>query len=180
VPDDVSSGAADRAGQVEALFDEQYPGLCRLAWLMVGDRDRAEEVVMEAFLRTFVAWGRIRDVERAGAYLRRAVVNQSRTRARRQSTEGRANARLSGRARPPVDDPIQARDDAAVVLDAVRALPHRQRAAVVLRYYEDLSEAAIAETLRCSVGTVKSQLAKARATLTRALGATDHEEAPDA
>jgi RNA polymerase sigma-70 factor (sigma-E family) len=154
--------ADDRDTRIKTLFEEHYAGLCRLAYLITGDTAQAEELVMEAFMRTFAGWRRIRDLDRTDAYLRRAVVNLSRSRLRRQRTEERAPQF--------VHTPIESdADDARFVWDAVRALPHRQRAAVVLRYYEDLPEAEIADALDCSVGTVKSQLAKARSTLARTL-----------
>ena len=162
--------ALDRDQRIRALFEEQYAGLCRLAYLITGDQSQAEELVMDAFLRTLAGWWRIRDLDRADRYLRRAVVNLSRSQNRRRHTADR-----SGLADQPTmvfstnADP----EDARVVWDAVRSLPQRQRAAVVLRYYEDLSEADIADTLGCSVGTVKSQLSKARASLARALEGVD-------
>jgi RNA polymerase sigma-70 factor (sigma-E family) len=154
----VPVAADDRDQRIRALFEEHYAGLCRLAYLITGDAGQAEELVMDAFVRTFAGWRRIRDVERADAYLRRAVVNLSRSRLRRLRTTERSPQFI---ATPTIPDP----DDARVVWDAVRALPHRQRAAVALRYYGDLPESEIADALGCSVGTVKSQLSKARASL---------------
>jgi RNA polymerase sigma-70 factor (sigma-E family) len=160
----VVTGVRDEA--VAALFDEHYAGLCRLATLLLGDRGRAEEAVQDAFVRTLAGWRRLRQPERAGAYLRVAVVNECRSRGRRRATELRGNRRVAatqpGAATSP---PIERAGETLVVLAAVRTLPPRQREAVVLRYYGDLSEAEVADALGCSVGTVKSQLAKARATL---------------
>ena len=165
-PTAVPVASDDRAARIKALFEEHYGGLCRLAYLITGDRAQAEELVMDAFMRTFASWRRIRDLDRADAYLRRAVVNLSRSRLRRQRTEERSPKFVETR-------PDSDADDARVVWDAVQALPHRQRAAVVLRYYEDLPEAEIADTLGCSLGTVKSQLSKARATLAHLLEGRD-------
>jgi RNA polymerase sigma-70 factor (sigma-E family) len=165
---------ADDAGEdrIRQLFDREYGGLCRLAYLIVGDRSQAEDVVMDAFVRTFASWRRIRDVDRADAYLRRAVVNASRSRARRRQTEQRGSAAATAAQLPAAGDwDTGQREGDRVVLDAVRQLPHGQRAAVVLRYYQDLPEADIARALGCSVGTVKSQLAKARAALAERLAA---------
>jgi RNA polymerase sigma-70 factor (sigma-E family) len=166
----VGTDNAERDRRVGDLFDHHYPGLCRLAYLIVGDRVQAEEVVMDAFMRTFASWGRIRDLDHSEAYLRRAVVNLSRTRARRLHTEERSNAAV---ARQPLKQPGAETERKLIVWEAVKCLPDRQRAAVVLRYYEDLPEADIADVLGCTVGTVKSQLSKARAALARAL---DEEE----
>jgi RNA polymerase sigma factor (sigma-70 family) len=124
---------------------------------------------MEALLRTFRGWTRIRNPEHADAYLRRAVVNLCRSRIRRKAIEARVGV-LAPRSAPLWD--AEARDTQRVVWEAVRGLPPRQRACVVLRYYEDLPEREIAEILECSVGTVKSQLAKARSRLERVLEET--------
>jgi RNA polymerase sigma-70 factor (sigma-E family) len=151
---------------LEALFSEHYGGFCRLAALLLDDASAAEEVVQEAFLRTFSSWWRVRQPERAQFYVRAAVVNLCRSRLRRRNSEEAGN-------RASWSDPVEGRDEAAedavVVLDAVRALPRRQRETVVLRYYADLSERDVATALGCSVGTVKSQLARARATLAKRL-----------
>ncbi|HVA43739.1 MAG TPA: sigma-70 family RNA polymerase sigma factor [Acidimicrobiales bacterium] len=162
-------------GFVRGLFGAHWVGLCRLAGLILGDFAAAEEVVQEAFMKTCgtpSAAARLAQLDRSDLYLRTAVVNLCRSRLRRRSVEARVNAitfrrseadtaGVSGRPEP---------DEAKRVTAAVRSLPPRQRAAVVLRYYEDLPEADIARTLGCSVGTVKSQLAKARASLARLLG----------
>ncbi len=163
VPGDRAAAAADPA----ALFHAHYVPLCRLARVIVGDADQAEELVMEAFLRTLASWRRLRDPERAPAYLRRAVVNLSRSAVRLKLVERRALARAHAEGRVPAraDDPA----DADPLLRAVAALPPKQRAAVALFYYADLPEAEVAAALGCSAGTVKSQLAKARAALGRAL-----------
>lgn len=162
-------GRAAREDVMLRLFDEQYAPLCRLAYVIAGDRALAEEIVMEALLRTFSGFGRLRHPDKADIYLRRAVINLSRSGIRRRVLERRATAELRGRSDRVVE--AQLPEDAAVVWAAVRNLPQRQRACVVLRYYEDFPEARIAEVLDCSVGTVKSQLSKARAKLAAALRA---------
>jgi RNA polymerase sigma-70 factor (sigma-E family) len=180
----VTVGPAERGSPkndlLEAVFAEHYGGFCRLATLLLGDAAGAEEVVQEAFLRTFSSWWRVRQPDRARWYVRAAVVNLCRSRLRRRGTEEAGN-RASWRDPAEWTDPV---DDALVVLDAVRTLPPRQRETVVLRYYEDLTERDVAAALGCSVGTVKSQLARARASLARTLvadvDATDNEEDADA
>jgi len=166
--------ADDRQGRdelVAALFDEHYPGLCRLAAMLLGDATGAEEAVQEAFLRTYSGWRRIRRPDRAQWYLRAAVVNQCRSRNRRRISEDRGNrtAWVAEDRTTPAWDSERA-GEAMVVLDAVDALPPRQREAVILRYYRDLSEADVAAALGCSIGTVKSQLSKARSFLGDRLG----------
>ncbi|MGH2693339.1 MAG: RNA polymerase sigma factor [Actinomycetota bacterium] len=164
-----SEHARDEA--VAALFDAHYAPLCRLAYVILGDAALAEEIVMEALLKTFSGWWRIRDLDAADAYLRRAVINLCRSKIRRKAIEARVNAtvhRADQRRRPDWDPEMH--ETKRLVWEAVLRLPERQRAAVVLRYFEDLPEAEIADALQCSVGTVKSQLSKARAKLGKTLG----------
>lgn len=161
----------ERDEQMTALFDRHYTPMCRLAFVILGDAALAEEIVMEALVKTFSGWGRIRDLEHVDAYLRRAVVNLCRSKIRRNSIESRVNATIHHREqrRPPEWD-VEQHETGRMVWAAVQGLPERQRACVVLRYFDDLPEADIAGVLGCSVGTVKSQLSKARAKLERALG----------
>lgn len=166
----VATPEARRDREVAALFDRHYGPMCRLAYVILGDQQQAEEVVMDALLKTFTGWARIRDLERADAYLRRAVVNLCRSKIRRKGVEARVNQVTYKRdeRKAPDWDP-ERHETTRLVWAAVKELPERQRATVVLRYFEDLSEAQIAETLGISTGTVKSQLNKARAKLEAAL-----------
>lgn len=162
-----------RQDAVTDLFDRHYMAMCRLAYVILGDAALAEEIVMEALLKTYSGWGRLREPHRADLYLRRAVINLCRSRIRRRVAERRAYARLGlGATHQSESVGPETRD---VILEAVRALPERQRVCVVLRYFEDLPEAEIADVLTCSIGTVKSQLHKARSNLERSL-APDLEE----
>lgn len=162
---------AGRDADFASLFDRHYAPMCRLAFVILGDHQHAEEVVMESMLKTFTGWNRIRDMERVDAYLRRAVVNGCRSRIRRKTIESRVNRVIHHRDenRAPDWDP-ERHEVQRLVWRAVKDLPERQRACVVLRYLEDLPEAAIADALGCSTGTVKSQLSKARTKLNAALG----------
>jgi RNA polymerase sigma-70 factor (sigma-E family) len=162
--------AAGRDARMAELFDSHYARLCRLAYVILGDSALAEEIVMEALLKTFTGFRRIRDLDRADAYLRRAVVNMCRSRVRRRAIEWKANARVHRRdeRRAPDWDP-ERHEISRLVWEAVKELPERQRACVVMFYYEDLPEVEIAHALDCSVGTVKSQLSKARAKLQKRL-----------
>jgi RNA polymerase sigma-70 factor (sigma-E family) len=163
-------GEIERDREVAALFDEHYDGLCRLAYLIVGDAHLSEEIVMEALLKVFTGWGRIRDRSQSGAYLRRSVVNLCRSKIRRKVIEARVNAQEhhAEEMRPPRWDPDR-HETAREVWDAVRQLPPRQRACIVLHYEEDLPDAEIAVILDCSVTTVRSQLSRARDKLARIL-----------
>ena len=167
----VERSDAERDREIAALFDRHYAPMCRLAYVIIGDAATAEELVMEALIKTFSGWGRIRDYDRVDAYLRRAVVNLCRSKIRRKVIEARVNAvsyRRDELKRPDWDP--DRHETSRLVWDAVKRLPERQRACVVLRYFDDLSEAQIADVLQCSVGTVKSQLAKSRAKLEKVLG----------
>ncbi len=172
----VERAESERDRRVEALFDRNYASMCRLAYLIVGDAGVAEEIVMEALLKTWSGWSRIRDVDAAEGYLRRAVVNLCRSRIRRKVIEARVNQTAAGleERRPPLWDP-ERHETSRLVWAAVTRLPPRQKTCVVLRYYEDLPEAEIAQLMGSSVGTVKSQLAKARAKLEAALRSTSEE-----
>jgi RNA polymerase sigma-70 factor (sigma-E family) len=155
-----------REREMSALFEQHYDGLCDLATMILGDAATAEEIVMEALLKTFSGWARIRDKERANFYLRRAVINLSRSKIRRKIIEGRVNAMTHRREemRPPPWT-VDTHETAREVWQAVRELPTRQRACIYLRYVEDLAEGDIAEIMDCSVGTVRSQLSRARGKL---------------
>jgi RNA polymerase sigma-70 factor (sigma-E family) len=159
---------ASRPVELVSAFHAHFGGLCRLAHLIVGDSALAEDIVQEAFLRTFAGWRRVRDPDRVHVYLRRAVINVSRSKLRRRGHERRANAIVYGSTREEGRHEAD-RESADVVVEAVRLLPERQKAAVLLRYYLDLPESDIADTLGTKVGTVKSQLAKARRNLEKAL-----------
>ena len=173
-PFPVREGAEGREAHVAALFDEHYDRLRDLAFMIIGDRGAAEELVMEAFMKTFTGWGRIRDLERADAYLKRAVVNLCRSKIRRKAIELRQNAtvyRREERRKTGWDPDLH--EDSRELWAAVRKLPVRQRACIVLFYAEDLPEGDIAEILDCSVGTVRSQLSRARKKLGLMLGTDD-------
>ena len=158
-----------REERLSSLFDEHYLSLRGLAFVMLGDRAQAEEVVMEAFVKAFTGWNRFRSLEYPHAYLRQIVVNHCRSKFRREQVEKRVNVLLHSSTPETSESDADLRMD---IWDSVRRLPERQRACVVLRYAEDLPEAEIAEILDCSVGTVKSQLFKARAKMEQELRAS--------
>ena len=158
---------------LEGFYRDEFGRAGRLALLLVGDQHVAEEITMEAFMRVAARWSKVSSLEDPGAYLRRVVVNVATSRWRRLQVERRALGRLGGPEQVVWN--VSGRGESAHVLDAVRLLPQRQRACVVLRYFEDLPEAEIAATLRCSLGTVKSQLSKARARLAQLLAAEGND-----
>lgn len=146
------------------------PGLLRFGHVLTGDPHAAEELVQEALVRTCARWRRIRHDE-PQAYVRRAMVNAWTSRWRRHRRETPLPEGWDAAGRPELAE----WDERDRTLAALRLLPPRQRAVVVLRYYDDLSEAQIADVLGCSPGTVKSHASWALATLRVALA-----EPPDA
>jgi len=160
---------ADEA--ITRLFGAHYRSLVRLGVLLLRDQGAAEEVVQDAYVGLHSRWRQLRDADRALAYLRASVVNRSRSRLRhRQVVE-----RFAAASRPPPDMPsaeagaLDALEHTEVIA-ALHALPTRQREAIVLRYYVDLSEADIAEAMGISRGAVKSHTSRGVAALRARLG----------
>jgi RNA polymerase sigma-70 factor (sigma-E family) len=157
---------AEQGGRLGELYAQHAPEAVRLAYLLTGDRALAEDLVQEAFVRMFGRFRDLRNPDAFRAYLRTTVVNLSRSHFRRVKVE---RAYLERR-RPPAyleaPDPGP-RDE---LWSALSRLGDRQRAAIVLRYYEDLSEAETAEVLRCPVGTVKSLVSRGMDRLREELG----------
>ena len=159
------STRADRDVVLADLHRDHYRSLVRLACLLVDDVGSGEEVVQDAFVRVYRAWARVDDPLK---YLRTAVMNGARSGLRRRRSARRYVPPVA-RAAPGADDAVVVRSEHAEVLDALRALPRRQRECLVLRYYADLSEIEIASTLGISTGSVKSHAHRGMAALTIAL-----------
>src|SRR5579875_1158668 len=164
-PRDVASQEYERQS---ARLRAGTHGLVRLAYVMLGSRQAAEDVVQEAFLGLYRNWGRLADTSRALPYVRSSVLNGCRSVLRR----GRA-----GRTSAPPDIPAESAEAAALTADehravmrAIRRLPDRQREALVLRFYLDLSDAQIAADMGISAGTVRSTIYRALAALGQMLG----------
>jgi RNA polymerase sigma-70 factor (sigma-E family) len=141
--------------------------LLRTAYLIVWEEAEAEDLVQECLLKVARRWPRIRRMEQPRAYARRILVNLAVDGAR-----GRARRRgelEAGTARPIAVDPLSAFDTRAELLQVLGQLPARQRAVLVLRYFNDLTEAQVAEVLGCSPGTVKSSASRGLARLREAL-----------
>lgn len=154
------------------LFRTEGRSLVRLARLFVDDRDAAEDVVQEAFLRLARHAGRIDAIDRAPAYLRSIVLNLARDHNRRGLVSLRHHA-ASGREVDVADDTadqLVRTEEHRRVIDAVRLLPARQRDCVTLRYFQELSIDGIATTLGLSANSVKTHLQRAMAALDRTLG----------
>ena len=149
------------------LVATRSAALVRTAYLVVGDHQLAQDLVQEALVKTYVAWPRLRDVSKAEAYARRSIVTTAISWRRRRSFHARPAQTIPEQAQPDGTDAIATHD---VMWAELGALPPRQRAAIVLRYYEDLSEAETAQVMGCAVGTVKSQVSTGLQRLRRRLG----------
>ncbi|HEU4514494.1 MAG TPA: SigE family RNA polymerase sigma factor [Nocardioidaceae bacterium] len=144
---------------VDELYAAHYRRLVRLSVLLVRDVETAEEVVQDAFVAMHARWRTLRDPDKGLAYLRQVVVNRSRSVLRHRGVEARHTPPVV-RDQPGADDSAVASERRGQVLDALRELPARQREVLVLRYYLDLSEAEIADTLGISRGAVKSHASR--------------------
>ena len=151
--------------QFTELVHASWSSLYRTAYLLLGDHAEAEDLVQSALAKTYASWHRVRDLNAASGYARTTMVNTAASWFRRRSWRNE---------RPSDSLPEQAHDhdltDRPLLIDALAQLPPRQRAAIVLRYYEDLSVAQTAAALGCSEGTVKSQTSDALARLRALLG----------
>lgn len=147
-PDAVVVGVVPRPPFAD-FYREARPRMVRLAHLLTNGSPAAEELVQEAFIKVHARWD---GIEQPNAYLRRVVVNQASSHRRRQALERRKGLE---RREEAVDQPVDE------LRDAIAVLPDRQRMVVVLRYYEDLGPAEIAELLGCGVPAVKSLLHRA-------------------
>lgn len=157
---------------ISGLYARHALGLTRLALVMVGNRESAEDVVQEAFLGLHRRYGRLRDPGNALVYLRSAVLNNARSLLRRR----RLPSFFAGTYEPPVWSAESAAllgAERRAVLEALHRLPRRQQEALVLRFYGDLSEEETAKVMGVSRGTVKSTTHRALAALGRLLGESE-------
>ncbi|MER7697851.1 MULTISPECIES: SigE family RNA polymerase sigma factor [unclassified Streptomyces] len=160
--------ADDASAQFHEFFDRHYAELSRLAFLLTGEADAADDLAADALVALWDRWDRVCAAEHPVAYARGVVANMARSRVRGAVRERRRVALFWSRRPERTDGP-----DVAAVLDvrqALRRLPFRKRACVVLRHALDLSEKDTALALGISVGTVKSQTSKGMAELERLLG----------
>jgi RNA polymerase sigma-70 factor (sigma-E family) len=158
-------------GGLAELYARHLGGAVGLAYLLTGDRHLAEDLAQEAFVRLAGRFGHLRNPDAFEAYLRRTVVNLFTSHLRRRRVE---RAYLRGEAgRPEVAAPEPDVGLADELWAALQRLPERQRAAVVLRFYEDLSERDVAAVLRCSVPAAKSLVARAMETLRGEIGSEE-------
>jgi RNA polymerase sigma-70 factor (sigma-E family) len=153
----------DQAG-IADLFHARHLELVRLATLLVGDRATAEDVVQDVFVSVCARWQRLTENGVAVAYFRTAVVNACRSVHRRRGIARRfgqgTEAALWTEPEPSAESAVVLAEDRRRVLRALSRLPDRQREALVLRYYQRLTQAEIAESMGISQGTVKSTLSR--------------------
>ena len=159
-----------KQGDVPALYQQHWRSMVRLAVLLVDDLASAEDVVQDAFVALHRRSEALRDPNAAIAYVRTSVVNLSRSVIRRRQTARRHLRVAEPEATPPADHDVLLRDEHRAALVAVHDLPSRQREVLVLRYWADLSERQIAQTLGISAGSVKSAASRGMAALHRVLG----------
>jgi RNA polymerase sigma-70 factor (sigma-E family) len=173
-PSIVATGVTDDvqapAGAIEELYVRHVPAATRLAFLITGDEHVAEDIAQDAFLTAIGRFRHLRRPEAFDAYLRRAVVNRCRSRFRHARVEAAYVRRERGGVEPTVESDLGRRDELRAALSE---LPSRQRAAVVLRYYLDLSEEQAGDALRCSPAAVRSMVARAMGSLRAQISRSD-------
>lgn len=148
----------------EIFFEATWPRLFRTTYAVAGDAASAEEALQSAFTKAYASWRKVRSVDHPEAYVRRMAINEVLGVRRRAWWKSEITT-----AELPLTDSVPSAEasivDREVMWQSICALPIRQRAVIVLRYYEDLSEQQIADALGCSTGTVKSQASAALAAL---------------
>jgi RNA polymerase sigma-70 factor (sigma-E family) len=156
-------GAQDKDAAFEAYMAARQPSLLRTAYLLSGDRHTAEDLVQTALAKLYLSWDKVERRELLDGYVRRIIVNEHNSLWRRAWKRREHSTDVV-----PDHRAVQDRHDdgqSAALWEFVQTLPRKQRAVIVLRYYEDLSEAETAELLGISVGTVKSQASRALAAM---------------
>ncbi|WP_055717313.1 SigE family RNA polymerase sigma factor [Streptomyces torulosus] len=156
-----------RDEEFQSFLVGRWPRLMRTAFLLTGERHAAEDLVQTTLEQVYAAWRRVASTDDPDAYVRRVMINAHARRHRRRLKEflaPRTDSDLVPEV-PDSGDRIAQADDRGALLTALSQLSPRQREAVVLRYWEDLSESQAAEAMGCSVGSVKSNAAKGLAKL---------------
>ena len=163
VPRLVATTREERDADFSAYLAARQPALLRTAYLLTGQRADAEDLLQVSLAKLYLAWDRVRDRESVDAYVRRIMVNEHNSLWRRAWKRRELAVDEVPERAPHTDRPDDGSGDALWAF--VQSLPKKQRAVVVLRYYEEMSEAETADVLGISVGTVKSQCSRALAAL---------------
>jgi RNA polymerase sigma-70 factor (sigma-E family) len=167
---DATPAALDASALVARMYREEGPSLVRLARLFTDDRNAAEDLVQEAFIRLHRSAHRIHDPSKVAPYLRSIVLNLARDHNRRGLMSLRHREPPAPERSPQLpEDTVVAAEDSSRVVEALRDLPRRQRDCLVLRYYLDLSEREIGTTLGISPNSVKTHCRRGMAALQQAL-----------
>lgn len=154
---------AEQEAQFQEFVRARWSHLVRTAYLLTGDAHHAEDLTQTALAKAYRSWRRVAGSDSPEAYVRRMLVTCNSDRFRKRRVIEALTASPPERAGR--DDAVRRADERSALMSALAELPPRQRAVVVMRYWEDLSEAEVAEVLGCSPGTVKSQAAKGLAKL---------------
>jgi RNA polymerase sigma-70 factor (sigma-E family) len=152
------------------MYDAEYRSLVRMSAVMLGDVGSAEEVVQESFIAVHAAWRGLRDMDKAVHYLRRSVLNRSRSVLRHRAVVDRHMAKHVPEM-PSAEQAAMVLLERSAVISALRSLPERQREALVLKFYLDLSEEQVAAAMNISAGAVKSHTSRGKAALRSVLEA---------
>ncbi|GHD98219.1 SigE family RNA polymerase sigma factor [Streptomyces alanosinicus] len=163
----MGDGKQVRNEEFQSFMIGRWPRLMRTAFLLTGEQHAAEDLVQSTLERVYVSWRKVGAADDPEAYVRRVMINLHARKHRKRLKEFLAPKDDSGLVHevPEAGDRIAQADDRGALLKALAQLPVRQREAVVLRYWEDLTETQAAEAMGCSVGTVKSNAAKGIAKL---------------
>lgn len=151
------------------LLDERTPALLRFATIVTGSPHQAEDIVQDVLVKAHRRWDRIGGLDHPEAYLRRMIVNEHVSWRRRWARMVPSSVELIDTAVPDPADQVVGHDE---LVQVVRGLPPKQRAAIALRYYADLPDTEIGEILGCSASTVRSQIGRALAKLRIEVGPT--------
>jgi RNA polymerase sigma-70 factor (sigma-E family) len=165
-----SQEASEAGRALTAMYDAEYRSLVRMSAVMLGDVGSAEEVVQESFIAVHAAWRGLRDMDKAVHYLRRSVLNRSRSVLRHRAVVDRHTPKHEPEM-PSAEQAAFALLERSAVVAALRSLPDRQREALVLKFYLDLSEEQVAAAMNISAGAVKSHTSRGKAALRSVLEA---------
>ncbi|MEV6838660.1 SigE family RNA polymerase sigma factor [Streptomyces sp. NPDC051133] len=171
----MGDGKKARDEEFQSFMVGRWPRLMRTAFLLTGEQHAAEDLVQSTLEQVYASWRKVGAADDPEAYVRRVMINAHARRHRRRLKEFLAPRDDAGLVREVADtgDRIAQADDRGALLQALAHLPVRQREAVVLRYWEDLTETQTAQAMGCSVGTVKSNAAKGIAKLRALPGLAD-------
>ncbi len=175
--DAMTSTTTTKDAEFTEYLHARQPSLLRTAYLLTGDRHQAEDVLQTSLAKLYLAWDKVQDRSSVDAYVRRIMVNENNSLWRRGWKKREYATEVLPEGAPHLDEYDEGRS--AALWQVVRTLPPKARAVVVLRYYEQLSEAETADVLGISIGTVKSQSSRAIAALRERVPAELHPGRPE-